>query len=671
MPESKRAYQIEDLVRFKNVSDPQISPDGSRVAYTVREIDPDADGYRSSIWLASTSGGDARRFTNGGTNESQPRWSPDGRSLVFISDRAGERPQLCLMPSSGGEAEVLTNLPRGVSDPAWSPDSQSIAFLSRTGGTEPAKPGETPPPIVITRLKHKFDGQGFFDGSHPHIFVISAQGGEPRQVTDGEWDDGQLTWSPDSSQLAFVSARHEERDRDAVQDVWIVAAAGGEPRRLTDRFGPCAGPSFSPDGRSVAFSGHRYPRGAGEHVSMLWVVPAEGGEPRSLTPALDRSIKAGPPALNMAQAPLLWSSDGASIMALVEDRASIKLYRFAADGGAALLLGGERCVETVSMATDGRLACLIGDQQHTSEVYSVDADGTHERRLTTTNDALLRELRLPEIESIDVPMPDGAVIEGWVYKPVDLEAGRRYPLVLNVHGGPHGAFLRKLLPGYVLALTAAGCGVLQINPRGSTGWGETFAGHLHGAWGGERDMPEFMAAVDRVIAQGWVDPDRLGITGYSYGGIFTNWAVSHTNRFKAAVSGAGAANIFSHWGYSDMNLVRYAELDGSPWEQRDLYLRLSAISYVPQIETPILLLHGADDQRVNFMQSAEFFSALKFYGKEVVLVRYPGESHGMLGIGRPTHRVDYDQRLLNWFSKYLEFGRVEERETVAAGNGSG
>lgn len=678
MPESMRGYQIEDLLRFKNVSDPQISPDGSRVAYTVREIDADADEYRTSIWIVSTAGGDARRLAYGGRNESQPRWSPDGRFVAFTSDRAGGSPQLHVLPSSGGEAQKLTDLPRGVSEPAWSPDSRGIAFLSRTGGTDPAKPGATAPPIVITKLKHKFDGQGFFDGSHPHIFVtafaIGAEGGEPRQLTDGDWDDGQIVWAPDGSQIAFVSARHEERDRDAVQDVWLVAATGGEPRALTDSFGPCSGPAFSPDGRTVAFSGHRYARGAGEHVSTLWLVPVAPAssiksEPRSLTPDLDRNVKAGPPLLNMTQAPLLWSRDGATILALVEDRGNIHCYRVGvASGAVSLLLGGERCIEALSMAADGRLACLIGDQQHASEVWLVDADGGHEQRLTATNDALLSELRLPEVESVEVTMPDGAVIEGWVSKPLGLEPGRLYPLVLDVHGGPHGAFLRRLRPGYTLALPSQGCGVLQINPRGSTGWGEKFSSHLHGAWGGERDMPEFMAALDQVIAKGWADPDRLGITGYSYGGIFTNWAVSHTNRFKAAVTGAGAANIFSHWGYSDMSLVRFPELDGAPWEQRELYLRLSAISYVPQIETPILLLHGADDQRVNFMQAAEFFTALKYYGKEVVLVRYPGESHGMLGIGKPSHRLDYDRRLLDWFSKYLQFGRVEQRETVAAGN---
>jgi dipeptidyl aminopeptidase/acylaminoacyl peptidase len=678
MSEHARGYEIEDLLRFKNVYDPQISPDGSRVAYCVREIDADADTYRTSIWAVPTAGGDVRRLARGGRTESQPRWSPDGRFLAFTSDRAGGSPQLYLMPASGGEAQRLTDLPRGVSEPAWSPDSRSVAFLSRTGGAEPVKPGATAPPIVITSLKHKFDGQGYFDGSHPHIFVIAIDsttsngfnsGGEPRQLTDGEWDDGQIAWSPDGGRIAFVSARHADRDRDAIADVWVVAADGGEPRALTERFGPCSGPAFSPDGRTVAFSGHRQPQGAGQYVSMLWTVPAEGGAARCLTPDLDRNVKAGPPLLNMAQAPLCWTRDGTALLALVEDRANIHLYRIATSGGATRLLGGERCIDAFSVAADGRIACAIGDQQHASEVWILSAIGggdAQERRLTTTNDALLGELRLPKIEAIAVTMPDGAVIEGWVYKPLDLQPGRRYPLVLNVHGGPHGAFLHRLLPGYTLALPTQGCGVLQINPRGSTGWGEKFSSHLHGAWGGERDMPEFMAAIDQVIDQGWVDPDRLGITGYSYGGIFTNWAVSHTNRFKAAVTGAGAANIFSHWGYSDMNVVRFAELDGSPWEQRELYQRLSALSYVPQIETPILLLHGADDQRVNFMQASEFFSALKYFGKEVVLVRYPGESHGMLGIGKPSHRLDYDRRLVDWFSRYLHLGRVEQRETVVA-----
>jgi dipeptidyl aminopeptidase/acylaminoacyl peptidase len=295
-------------------------------------------------------------------------------------------------------------------------------------------------------------------------------------------------------------------------------------------------------------------------------------------------------------------------------------------------------------------------------VYLIDGG---ERRLTGTNDALMAELRLPDIDAVKVTMPDGRTVEGWVIKPLDMEPGRRYPLVLDIHGGPHGAFLHAFRAAYPLALPALGCAVLQLNPSGSTGWGEDFARSLHGVRG-ELDLPELMAAVDQLIAQGWVDPDQLGITGYSYGGYMTAWAITQTHRFKAAVCGAGTPNLYTHFAYSDMNIVRYAEM-GSPWEQREHYLRLSPITYVQNVRTPLLLLHGEADLRANIAQADEFFTALKYFGVDTVLVRYPGENHMMRQAGRPSNRLDYDQRLIAWFTDRLAIGHPLEAQASVAG----
>ncbi|MGI8552431.1 MAG: S9 family peptidase, partial [Dehalococcoidia bacterium] len=644
----------------------QISPDGKSVAYVVGEIDREADDYRSAVWLVSSESGEARRLTAGGKNDSQPRWSSDGRSLAFVSDRTGDTAQLYVIAAGGGEARKLTDRPRGVSEPAWSPDGRTIAFVSRSGPEQEKNAAGTLAPRVITMLKHKFNGRGFFDGSHMHIYIVSPEGGEPRQLSDGDWDDGQIAWSPDSTQIAFVSARHPERDRDRAQDLWTVSAAGAEPRQLTHRFGPCGAPTFSPDGATIAFSGSNEPLGLGHRDNRLWTVPSMGGEPRELTGGFDRGIQAGAPEPGSPAAPIFWSPSGDSLIARVQDGPDIHLYRFSSPAGRpSRLVGGERSIEALSMARDGHFACLISDLVTPAEVFITSPDGSGERRLTSTNDELVSELRFPEIEPVSVQLADGATIEGWLLAPLDLLPERRYPLVLDVHGGPHGAFLHAFRGSYPLILSGLGCAVLQMNPRGSTGWGEAFARSLHGGRG-ERDLPELLASLDTVLERGWIDPDRLGITGYSYGGYMTAWAIGQTDRFKGAVWGAGTADLYCHFGYTDMTVTRYAEMGGSPWEHRDLYLRQSPISYVQQIQTPLLMLHGENDLRCNPHQADEFFTALKYFEKEVVLVRYPGENHMLRSRGKPSHRLDYDQRLLDWFERWLALSEVRLREAVVA-----
>ncbi len=658
MSYTRRGYTVEDLFRVKTVTEAQVSPDGGQVAYVAGEIDREADGYRSAIWLAAMDGRGARQLTSGARSEGQPRWSPDGRWLAFTSNRAGDPAQLYVLPAMGGEAHKLTNLARGVQEMAWSPDSAAIAVTSRVGGTPPDKANSAP--RVITDLKHKFNGRGFFDGSHLHIFTVDLTGGEPRQITEGEWDNSQIAWSPDSSSIVFVSARHETRDRDQGQDIWMVAARGpgtsGAPdgeRRLTDGFGPCNAPTISPDGATIAFVGHTDTRDLGGRVHALWLLPAGGGQPRNVTPTLDLSLQAGPLNPGAPPARIVWTNDGGALIVRIQDGADTHLYHIsAADGALSRLLGGERTVESFSVAEDGTLACAISDPTHPSAVYTAAHDGSGERRLTDHNDGLLAELRFPAIEAVRVPVAGGATIEGWVIKPLDMEPGRAYPLVLDIHGGPHAAFLHAFRGSYPLALASAGCAVLQMNPRGSTGWGEDFARYLHGGRG-ERDLPELMAAVDQVIAQGWIDTERLGVTGYSYGGYMTAWAISQTNRFAAAVWGAGTANLYTHFGYSDLNVPRYAEMAGSPWEKRELYLRQSPISHVDRIRTPLLMLHGEADLRCNPAQADEFFTALKYFGVETVLVRYPGENHMMRTSGKPSNRLDYDQRLIAWFAERL------------------
>lgn len=652
MRTGKRGYEVDDLYRLKAVSDPQMSPDGEQVAYVVTEIDREEDRSRSSVWVVASSGGEPRRLTEAGCSAMQPRWSPDGQTIAYLAVRDGDKRQLARMPARGGEARILTDLPAGVQEHVWSPDGRLLALLARTGGVSGQE--QAPPPIVISSFKHKFNGQGFFDGSRVHIFVIDGAGGEPRQLTDGDWDDSQPTWSPDGQRIAFVSARHAERDRNLGSDLWQVGISGGEARALTQTEGPCGSPAFSPDGRMLAFSGHQDPAALGERNNHIWLMPAGGGPARDLTGAAS-AVQAGAALPGTPASPLLWTPDSCALLARIQVGAEVTLNRFSIAGGRhSLLVDGRRCVEAVSQSRAGRLALLISDLTHPAEVFVADADGSNERRVTSTNDALLHELQLPEITPLAVRTSQGTMIEGWVIKPPDLTPGARCPLVLDVHGGPHGAFLNSFRGSYALALPTQGCAVLQMNPTGSTGWGEDFARALHGGRG-ERDLPELLDALDQLIREGWVDPTRLGITGYSYGGYMTAWAISQTDRFMAAVWGAGTANLYTHFAYSDITLPRFHEMQGSPWDQRELYLRQSPISYVERVRTPLLMLHGDADLRCNIAQADEFFTALKYYGNEVVLVRYPGQDHMMRMRGRPSYRIDYDRRLIAWFQHFLGF----------------
>ncbi|MBI2760192.1 MAG: S9 family peptidase, partial [Chloroflexi bacterium] len=454
MPDGQRGYQVEDLFRLKTVTDAQISPDGGQVAYVVGHTDREADQTRSAVWVVNRDGSGARSLTGGGS-DSQPRWSADGRHLAFVSGRENSTSQVYVLSLAGGEARRLTSFPRGVLEIAWSPDSRRIAVVARVGGPEGPREKRDALPKVVSNLKHKFNGQGFFDGSRRHIYVVDLEGGEPRQLTAGECDEGQIAWSPDSSRVVFVSARHDTRDRDQAQDIWTVAAAGGDVQPLTERFGPCSAPVYSPDGQTIAFAGHTDITDTGGRTASLWVMPVAGGSPRNVTAALDRSIQAGPLNPGAPPARFDWTADGVAIVARVQDGAEVHLFRIVvADGSMTRLADGERVVESFSTAADGTVAAVISDPRHPSEVYLVHGA---ERRLTGTNDALMAELRLPDIDPVKVTMPDGRTVEGWVSKPLDMEPGRQYPLVLDIHGGPHGAFLHAFRAAYPLALPALGC----------------------------------------------------------------------------------------------------------------------------------------------------------------------------------------------------------------------
>jgi dipeptidyl aminopeptidase/acylaminoacyl peptidase len=650
----KRAMVPADLLRIRFLSEPQFSPDGARVAFVVTTLSEEKDAYLSNIWLVDVDGGEPRRFTTGATRDTDPRWSPDGRALAFLSDREPKKgAQLYLMPAGGGEAVRLTDLKRGVSNPVWSPDGSRLAFLSRTGGWEEPDDEEekrkSKPARVISTMRYKSNGEGFIYDRRPHIFVVPAAGGAARQVTDGDYVDSDPTWSPDGRTLAFTSARHPDRDYDNASDIFLVAGEGGEPRRVTDTAGPSGNPAFSPDGRTIAYVGSRHRNEAGRN-SRLFTVPIDGGEAMCLTPGLDRSVTAfGIP---------LWSGDGRALVFGVSDRGNEAVYRVTlGDGGAPgavqPVIGGERQISALSGCPQAPLfAFLAGDPTHPAEIFRCNADGSEERQLTDCNRAWREEVALAQPERLPYRR-DEVDLDCWVIKPPVPVAGGRYPTLLAIHGGPHSQYGNAFFDEFQV-YAGAGYVVVFTNPRGSQGYGEDFTRAVVGDWGGV-DFADVMAGLDEAMRRcDAIDPERLGVLGGSYGGYLTSWTVGHTERFKAACSERALNTFGSFFGVSDIGPWFAVNESGSlPWENRQWYLDHSPLTYAQNITTPLLIMHAENDLRCPIEQAEQLFTTLKRLHREVLFIRFPDETHELSRSGKPRHRLERFRHILEWFGRYL------------------
>jgi dipeptidyl aminopeptidase/acylaminoacyl peptidase len=648
---AQRPVNPGDLARVRDVSDPQLSPDGAWLAYTVSVADTGKDQDDTDLWLASWDGAQQIRLTRSSSGEHAPRWSPDGRWIAFLSDRDDPREldQLWLLDRAGGEPERLTDLPGGVSDLAWSPDGRRLVLVVSDSDPDFRAKDDTsekaPAPIVIDGFQFKEDEVGWLHGLHDHLYLYDVAGRKATGLLTGDYDEALPSWSPDGRSIAFVSRRRADYDRTDNYDLYVVEATpGAEPRQLTTFPGPdlepdwgSRAPAWSPDGSLIAYVQGGPLSRIYYGVQKVAVVPAAGGPARVLSPALDRNVLTP-----------TFSQDGRSVLFLREDDRVYHLARVPVAGGAVEpVVGGPRALTDLSLARGGRMAVASSDPTAPTEIYAVE--GHDLRPITRQNAAWLKEVKLGAVEPISVRSRDGTEIHGFMVKPPDWQPGRRYPTILRIHGGPVWQFYYDFANLDWQVLAAQGYVVLGVNPRGSSGRGERFATAIWAKWG-QKDAEDVLAAVDWAVGQGIADPDRLGVGGWSYGGILTDEVIARDQRFKAATSGAGIGNALTGYG-TDQYVKEYEAELGTPWKNLKAYLEVSyPFLHADRITTPTLFLGGDADWNVPLINSQQMYQALKSLGRETQLVVYPGEPHGLT---RPSHRLDRMQRYIAWYGKYL------------------
>jgi dipeptidyl aminopeptidase/acylaminoacyl peptidase len=652
---ARRPLKLDDLTRMNDVRDPQCSPDGQAVAYVVSAIDVKEDKSNSHIWMIGVDGKNDRQVTSSQDSESTPRWSPDGKYLSFTSSRPGKTKgnQVWLLPRDGGEAFQLTDLKGRLQSYEWAPDSKRLALV--VGDPDPdAEPpaadaaggrGKAPKPIVIDRYKYKQDGQGYLlSGRHTYIYLFDIATKKLDRLTSAKADEAGPSWSPDGTRIAFMSNRADDPDREPSSQLFVAEAKPGAAEKALTSAASRGGRSrvdWSPDGKLIAFLEGDEKKYGAYGMEHLAVVASDGSSAPARVKAtedLDRGVSAP-----------RFSADGKSITVLVTDDKSVYPARVPVAGG-----GVDRLmtppVNVSSWTTAGACSAVLssGDTKHT-EVYRVE--GASMRQLTHQNDTLFGELQLAPAEDVSFKSKDGTDVHGVLTKPVGYVAGTKVPLLLRIHGGPNGQ------DGHTFSaerqwFAANGYAVLAVNYRGSSGRGQKFSRAIFADWG-HYEVDDLQAGVDHVIRMGVADPERLGVGGWSYGGILTDYMIATDTRFKAATSGAGTAFTVSFYG-TDQYIIQYDYEIGPPWDPKawETYQKISyPFLHADRIKTPTLFLGGERDFNVPIQGGQQMYQALRSLGVDTQLVIYPSENHG---ISRPSYVRDRLERYLAWYDKYLK-----------------
>jgi len=662
---SVRGITPEDYYSFEFLNDPQISPDGKLVAYVVTKVDRAQNRRNSAIWMVATDGSRAPwQFTTSPQSSTSPRWSPDGKWLAFLSSRpSGEstpasatgqptaasapaeqpRNQIHLISLNGGEAKRLTNLKNGVNTFRWSPDGTRLVVVSRTGpGDTRAESKDRSDVRHYKNTSYKFNDTGWFDDRRSHLWIVDAKSGNANQITEGnDWNDSDPQWSPNGTRIAFVSNRTgKEYEENRNTDVWVISAEGGELTKISDHDEADNSPRWSPDGKTIAYTGEIHDR---DHPK-IWLAPSTGGAPSTLAAN----------GLDLIPSGLEWSDNGKSLYFETGVKGENHLFRVdLPTKSITQVTSGPRAVRAVDV--NGRtntMVYLANDFKHLDDLYLADLNGRNERKLTNLNEALWKQLQLADVERFTYKSADDWDVDGFLVKPINWEQGKKYPLILSIHGGPAGQYGVDWYHEFQV-YAAKGYAVVFTNPRGSTGYGQKFERGIVGEWGG-KDYQDVMNGVDAALRKyNWLDADRMGVTGGSYGGYMTNWILGHTDRFKAAVTLRSVSNFISDDGTRDGAYGHAPDFGGDIFQGFDLYWDRSPLKYAMNVKTPTLILHSDNDFRVPIEQGEQWYRSLKHFGVTTEIVMFPRENHNLTRTGEPRHLIESLNWQLYWFDRFI------------------
>ncbi|HXT29091.1 MAG TPA: S9 family peptidase, partial [Vicinamibacterales bacterium] len=682
---AKRPITELDLMKFTWVADPQISPTAERTAFVRVTVNEKDNKYESSIYLLpGTSGELTLRPLTSGKRDLSPRWSPDDKWLAFVRPDDKDTPQIWLLPVNGGEARAITDLPKGAGSPVWSPDGRSIAFTSTTTQEDLKKPDPAAKPErksdvkVITRAVYRANGNPTYVDAdrHAHIWTIGVndrgEKAEAKQLTSGDFDERGVQWSPDGTSLYFVSDRvAESYFGPGDSDIYKVPAGGGEIAKVASIDGNIGSFSLSPDGKRIAFVGSSSQPVRSYSQPDLWVTDnTPGSTARNLTANYDFDIMGGiggdqaAPRGEQPKPIVWWKDDQAdALIVTAAEHGSSNLKRVSiSTGKVEPLTEGAHDIGAYTISRNGTIAAIVSTQTSISDIAIATLNRTQAERnhgvsplgiVTHLNDALFNDLAQSEPEEIWYTSFDGKKIQGWILKPPDFDPSKKYPMILEIHGGPHSAYGNVYTHEFQW-MAAKGYVVLFTNPRGSTSYGQDFGNIIQYHYPGD-DYKDLMAGVDEVVKRGYVDPARLGVTGGSGGGLLTNWTITQTQRFKAAVAQRDIADWYGFWFTADFTLFQPTWFRKAPWEDPQDFTSRSPITHVGNVTTPLMLVLGDADYRTPPSDGGEMmFRALKYMKVPTVMVRFPGETHELSRSGKPKHRVERLQHILGWFDKYLQ-----------------
>ena len=634
----QRPITIDDYFDLKSVGSPVISPDNRWIAYTVNRTDYDEGSSETRIWAVSVNGEETLPMTAKGYSASNPQWSPDGKYLSFTASRGDDsKTQVWVLDRRGGEAQQLTDIEQGVSGYEWSPDGSRLLLMIQD---KLENESDEPQPYVIDRLQFKRDYVGYLDRRRTHIYTYTPGDSAATQITFGDYDQSGAAWSPDGDKIAFSSNRTDNPDGNTNSDIWVVDADLGEKEggltQVTTNPGSDHSPAWSPDGKSITYITNTEPEKIWYATNHLAVASADGsGDERVISKEIDRNISSPQ-----------FSEDGDKIWFLLEDSGERLLASLQPDGqNLERVIDGEISVRGFDLNGDS-ISLLAGRFNEPHEVHLWSDGRLHQR--TFENRELLSDVHQPDVEEIRFDSRDGTEIHGFLVKPIGYENGVSYPTILWIHGGPVAQFEHSYRFEPQL-FAANGYAVLMINPRGSSGYGQEFSEVLFADWG-NKDFEDVMAGVDYAIDRGIADPDQLGVGGWSYGGILTNYVITKSDRFKGAISGASETLYRSNYGHDHYQLYWEKEL-GLPWETPEKWERISPFNDVANVTTPTLWIGGAEDWNVPILGSEQMYQAMRRIGIETQLVVYPGEHHG---IRRPSFQKDRYERYLDWFNTYVK-----------------